>query len=177
MAGFEGLDRDLIVEGLLTFLDPPKDDAKSSIEQLRRLGVDTRVLTGDNLDVAMHVCRSLEIVQELDEENTQAITGHDLAQLDGEEFRRLVKHCKVFAKLTPNQKGQVVMCLREQGEVVGMLGDGINDCVAVRDADVGISVDTGANAAKACADVILTEKELSIIVDCVKTGRITQGNT
>lgn len=174
----EGLDLNMIVEGFLTFLDPPKDDAKASIARLQQLGVDVRVLTGDNLTVAMKVCRSLDLVKDADEENIQAITGSDLAKLeDTDQFHQVVKHCKVFAKLTPSQKGQVVMSLKGQGEVVGMLGDGINDCVALRFADAGISVDTGANIAKDCADVILTEKELSIIVDCVVTGRLTHGNT
>jgi P-type Mg2+ transporter len=110
--------------------------------------------------------------------NIQAITGSDLAKLeDTDEFHHVVKHCKIFAKLTPSQKGQVVMSLKSQGEVVGMLADGINDCVALRVADTGISVNTGANVAKDCADVILTEKELSIIVNCVVTGRLTHGNT
>ena len=174
---FEGLDSAMIVEGFLTFLDPPKDDAKASIARLQELGVDVRVLTGDNMGVAMKVCRSLELVKEADEEHIQAITGQDLAKLVGDEFHRVVKHCKIFAKLTPTQKGEVVTSLKGQDEVVGMLGDGINDCVALRLADCGISVDSGANVAKDCADVILTEKELSIIVSSVVIGRITQGNT
>lgn len=175
---FHGCDRNMTVEGLLTFLDPPKDDAKASIERLQELGVDVRILTGDNLGVALKVCRTLGIVQEVAEEGMQTITGPDLAKLEGtDEFDTVVKHGKVFAKLTPTQKGRVVMSLKNAGEVVGMLGDGINDCVALRFADAGISVDSGMNVAKDCADVILTQKELSIVVDCVVTGRITHGNT
>lgn len=174
----EGLDVNMTVEGLLTFLDPPKADAKASIQRLQELGVDVRVLTGDNLGVALNVCRSLNLVREASEDEVLAITGPDLANLEGtDDFDRVIKTCKIFAKLTPNQKGQVVTSLRGKGEVVGMLGDGINDCVALRLADVGISVDSGMNVAKDCADIILTEKELSIIVDCVTTGRITHGNT
>jgi P-type Mg2+ transporter len=175
---FHGLDQNMTVEGLLTFLDPPKDDAKASIQRLQQLGVDVRILTGDNLGVALKVCRTLGIVQEVAEEGMQSITGPDLARLEGtDEFDVAVKDCKVFAKLTPNQKGRVVTSLKTAGEVVGMLGDGINDCIALRFADAGISVDSGMNVAKDCADVILTQKELSIIVDCVTTGRITHGNT
>jgi P-type Mg2+ transporter len=174
---FEGLDTRMTVEGLLTFLDPPKDDAKASIQRLQELGVDVRVLTGDNLGVALKVCRTLNLVQEVDEGEIQAITGPELAKIeDTDALDRVIKHCKIFAKLTPSQKGQVVMSLKQQGEVVGMLGDGINDCVALRFADAGISVDSGMNVAKDCADIILTQKELSIIVDCVVTGRITHGN-
>lgn len=174
----EDLDTNMTVEGLLTFLDPPKDDAKASIERLQELQVDVRVLTGDNLGVALKVCRTLNLVREVDEGEIQAITGPEMARLEGtDEFDRVIKHCKVFAKLTPNQKGQVIMSLKGAGEVVGMLGDGINDCVALRFADAGISVDSGMNVAKDCADIILTQKSLSIIVDCVVIGRITHGNT
>lgn len=175
---FEDLDTNMTVEGLLTFLDPPKDDAKASIARLQELGVDVRVLTGDNLGVALNVSRTINLVREVEEGEVQAITGPELARLDGtEDFDRVVKRCKIFAKLTPSQKGQVIMSLKAAGEVVGMLGDGINDCVALRFADTGISVDSGMNVAKDCADIILTQKELSIIVDCVVTGRITHGNT
>jgi P-type Mg2+ transporter len=174
---FEGLDTNMTAEGLLTFLDPPKDDAKASIARLQELGVDVRVLTGDNLGVAIKVCQTLNLVKEVEEGEFQAITGPELARLEGTDFDRVVKHCKIFAKLTPSQKGQVIMSLRAAGEAVGMLGDGINDCVALRFADTGISVDSGMNVAKDCADIILTQKELSIIVDCVTTGRITHGNT
>ena len=170
-------DRDMTVEGLLTFLDPPKEDAAPSIHRLQTLGVEVKVLTGDNLGVAMKVCRSLDLIQEADEGAIQAINGPDLASLKGEEYDEVVKTCRVFAKLTPNQKGEVVLRLKAIGKCVGFLGDGINDSVALRFADVGISVDTGANVAKECADVILTEKALGIIVDCVTTGRITHGNT
>lgn len=174
----ENLDVNMTVEGLVTFLDPPKDDAAASIQRLQDLGVDVRVLTGDNLGVAMKICRTLNLVRNVEEDGLQAITGPDLARLDGtKEFDSVVKSCKVFAKLTPGQKGQVVMSLKNAGEVVGMLGDGINDSVALRFADAGISVDSGTSVAKSCADIILTEKELSIIVDGVITGRIVHGNT
>jgi len=174
----DGFDSGMVVEGLLTFLDPPKDDAKSSIARLQELGIDVRVLTGDNIGVAMKICRDLEIIKECDEEHIQAISGPDLSKLEDSEFHGVIKRCKVFAKLTPSQKGQVITSLREKhGEVVGMLGDGINDCVALRFADAGISVESGANVAKDCSDIILTKKDLSIIVDSVVVGRITQGNT
>lgn len=149
----EGLDTGMAVEGLLTFLDPPKEDAASSVARLQELGVDVKVLTGDNLGVAMNVCRQLNLVSQVEEGDIQAITGTALASIDDkDELKRVVKSCKIFAKVTPSQKGQVVMQLKQAGDVVGMLGDGINDCVALRYADAGISVDSGANAAKDCAD-------------------------
>jgi Mg2+-importing ATPase len=171
------LDTDLTVEGLLTFLDPLKPDSKASIHRLQELGVDVRVLTGDNLAAALKLCHALDIARTASESGVQAITGPDLARLEGEDFDRAVKTCKVFAKLTPSQKGEVILSLKAQGEVVGMLGDGINDCVALRSADTGISVHSGVNVTKDYADIVLTQKELSIVVDCVVTGRITHGNT
>ena len=146
------LESSMKLVGLLTFLDPPKDDAATSIAQLHNLGVEVKVLTGDNLGVAMKVSRSLNLVRYLDEEGAQAISGPALARMDSNEFDSATKTCKIFAKLTPSQKGDVILSLKKAGENVGMLGDGINDCVALRFADAGISVDTGAPVAKSCAD-------------------------
>ncbi|KAI9764323.1 MAG: hypothetical protein M1840_008541 [Geoglossum simile] len=172
------LETALIAHGLLTFLDPPKPDAAPSIAHLRALGIQVKVLTGDTLGVALSVCRSLNLVVEVDEEGGQAVTGPELARLEGSlEFDEVVRRCVVFAKMTPALKGLVVLSLQKAGECVGMLGDGINDCVALRYADVGISVDSGAGVAKDVAEIILTEKELGIIVECVTTGRFTHGNT
>lgn len=101
----ESLESSMTVEGLLTFLDPPKDDAAASIERLQDLGVDIKVLTGDNLGVALKVCRTLNLVTHVDERDVQAITGPDLAKLEGtEEFNEVVKTCRIFAKLTPGKK-------------------------------------------------------------------------
>jgi Mg2+-importing ATPase len=125
----------------------------------------------------MKICRDLNISSGDIEEGLQTITGPELAELVGEEaFHAAVKNTTVFAKLTPKQKGDIVLSLKSQGNSVGMLGDGINDCIAVRFADVGISVDNGAVVAKSCADVILTDKKLSIIRDAIRTGRTTHGN-
>ncbi|EEU35989.1 uncharacterized protein NECHADRAFT_49652 [Fusarium vanettenii 77-13-4] len=170
----------MTVEGIISFVDPPKDDAKDAVARLTGLGVRVKVLTGDSLPVALNVCGSLELIQRGDaiEEDAEAITGPDLAALEGsDEFDLAVERCTVFAKVTPKQKSMIVTSLQKAGHCVGMLGDGINDCIALRDADVGISVDSGAGVAKDCADLILTEKGLSIIVQSVTLGRITHGNT
>jgi Mg2+-importing ATPase len=96
----------MVLEGFLTFLDPPKDDAEAAIARLQKLGVEVKALSSDNIGVAVNVCQSLDLVKKVDEENIQAITGPDLAKLEGiKEFDRVVKHCKIFAKLTPAQKG------------------------------------------------------------------------
>lgn len=178
---FEDLETGMTVHGLLTFVDPPKPDAAESINQLKRLGVEVKVLTGDNLAVALNVCRSLGLVQRqdvIDSDAPEAMTGVDLANLiDDEDFDEAVRSCKVFAKVTPDQKESIVASLKRQGHAVGMLGDGMNDCLALRKADVGISVDSAAGAAKDCADFILTEKGLGIIVESVTIGRVTHANS
>lgn len=174
------LETNMTLEGIISFSDPPKDDAKEAIASLTELGVCVKVLTGDTLPVALNVCRSLELLQQRDttDDDAEAISGPELALLeDSPEFDLAVERCSVFAKVTPKQKGLIVTSLQKAGHCVGMLGDGINDCGALRDADVGISVDSGAGVAKDCADLILTEKGLSIIVQSVILGRITHGNT
>lgn len=176
-ARLRDLESDMTFEGFLTFLDPLKEDAADSITALQTLGIEVKVLTGDNLRIVSKVGRSLNIASRDLEGGLRAITGPELAQLKGDDFHETVQNCTIFAKLTPTQKGEVIMSLKNAGQTVGMLGDGINDCVALRDADVGISVDSAVNVAKDCADVIMTEKDLSIIVSGVRTGRITHGNT
>ncbi|KAF4998679.1 hypothetical protein FGRMN_3005 [Fusarium graminum] len=181
--GIDDLDTvetNMILEGMIIFSDPPKDDAKDAIASLAERGVQVKVLTGDSLPVALNICNSLALIQrgEAVDDDLHAISGPDLALLEGsEEFDHVVKRCTVFAKVTPKQKSLIVVSLQKAGHCVGMLGDGINDCTALRDADVGISVDSGAGVAKDCADLILTEKGLSIIVKSVILGRITHGNT
>ncbi|CAI6094640.1 unnamed protein product [Clonostachys chloroleuca] len=175
----ESLERDLTLVGMISFIDPPKDDAKNAVASLTELGVRVKVLTGDTLPVALNICRSLELVQrEQPTDDSEAMTGPDLASLEGsDEFDLAVERCTIFAKVTPKQKSMIVTSLQKAGHCVGMLGDGINDCTALRDADVGISVDSGAGVAKDCADLILTEKGLSTIVESITLGRITHGNT
>jgi Mg2+-importing ATPase len=179
-ADAKSLETKMILEGIVTFTDPPKESAFSSIASLQRLGVQVKILTGNNVRIATNVCRSLNLSTDPSDPEcggVEAITGPRLAQLSTFDFREAVRSSTIFAKLTPAQKGEVVTCLKELGHVVGMLGDGINDCVALRAADVGISVDTAVPVAKDCADVILTEKDLSIIVSGVKIGRLTHGNS
>ncbi|TQV95429.1 Mg-transporting ATPase [Cordyceps javanica] len=178
---FEDIETDMTVHGLVTFVDPPKPDAAESINQLKTLGVDVKVLTGDNMAVALNVCRALGLVQRedsIDNDGPEAMTGAELANLvDEHDFDEAVKSCKVFAKVSPVQKESIVASLKKHGHAVGMLGDGMNDCLALRKADVGISVDSAAGAAKDCADFILTEKGLAIIVESVTIGRVTHANS
>ncbi|KAE9380510.1 hypothetical protein N431DRAFT_459442 [Stipitochalara longipes BDJ] len=124
---------------------------------------DTSTLEDDNLDITLKICHDLNLIRETDEVFPQAVAGSELAKLEETnigDFHPTIKHSKAFAKLTPPQKGQVIDSLKLQGEVFGMLEDGINNAVALRKADAGISVDTAINAAKDSADILLMEKSL-----------------
>ncbi|WP_293765354.1 magnesium-translocating P-type ATPase [uncultured Aquitalea sp.] len=160
----------LTVHGLLTFLDPPKDSAAEAIKALRDYGVAVKVLTGDNPVITAKVCRDVGL------DPGAPLIGADIAAMDDPALQRAVKHTTVFAKLTPLQKSRVVKALQANGHTVGFLGDGINDAPALRDADVGISVDSGADIAKETADIILLEKSLLVLEEGVVKGRETFGN-
>ncbi|KAK3362402.1 magnesium-translocating P-type ATPase [Lasiosphaeria hispida] len=174
---------DLVFEGLLTFLDPPRDDSAAAIASLQQLGVEVKVLTGDNERVALKICRDLNLFSPDIEAGLQSASGLSLSRLSQEAFASTAQHSTIFAKLTPSQKGQIVVSLKQHcnsaASPVGMFGDGINDCTALRFADVGISVSSAAPAAKDCADVILTDpgRSLSVVVAGVRTGRATHANT
>ena len=161
---------DLTIQGFLTFLDPPKETAGPAIAALAEHGVKVKVLTGDNAVVSAKICREVGL------EPGQAVLGRDIEKLDDTALRVLVEERTIFAKLTPLQKSRVLQALQANGHTVGFLGDGINDAPALRDADVGISVDSGADIAKESADIILLEKSLMVLEEGVLKGRETFGN-
>ncbi|NIF19256.1 magnesium-translocating P-type ATPase [Pantoea sp. Cy-639] len=163
-------ERDLVIRGFLTFLDPPKETAGPAISALRDMGVRVKVLTGDNPVVTCKVCREVGL------EPGQPLLGQDIERLDDAQLKALVEERTVFAKLTPLQKSRVLKALQANGHTVGFLGDGINDAPALRDADVGISVDSGTDIAKESADIILLEKSLMVLEEGVLKGRETFGN-
>jgi P-type Mg2+ transporter len=160
----------LVVEGFLAFLDPPKETAGPAIAALRHHGVAVKILTGDNMVVTRKICREVG----LDVRNP--VLGRDTENLDDETLRDLVDRTTVFAKVSPLQKARIIRMLQANGHTVGFLGDGINDAAALRDADVGISVDTAADIAKESADIILLEKSLLVLENGVVQGRQTFGN-
>ncbi|TDR73075.1 magnesium-translocating P-type ATPase [Paludibacterium purpuratum] len=160
----------LVVRGFLTFLDPPKDSAEPAIRALQEYGVAVKVLTGDNAIITAKVCREVGL------EPGTPLLGSEIDALSDEALCLLVRETTVFAKLTPLQKARVVKALQANGHTVGFLGDGINDAPALRDADVGISVDSGADIAKETADIILLEKSLMVLEEGVIKGRETFGN-
>ncbi|MBP5114876.1 magnesium-translocating P-type ATPase [Pseudomonas protegens] len=163
-------ERELVIEGFLTFLDPPKETAGPAIAALRDNGVTVKVLTGDNAIVTAKICREVSL------EVGEPLLGRDIERMDDEVLGRLVEERTVFAKLTPLQKSRVLKALQANGHTVGFLGDGINDAPALRDADVGISVDSGTDIAKESADIILLEKSLMVLEEGVIKGRETFGN-
>jgi P-type Mg2+ transporter len=160
----------LVVQGFLAFLDPPKETAGPAIAALRHHGVAVKILTGDNMVVTRKICREVG----LDVRNP--VLGRDTENLDDATLRHLVERTTVFAKVSPLQKARIIRMLQANGHTVGFLGDGINDAAALRDADVGISVDTAADIAKESADIILLEKSLLVLENGVVQGRQTFGN-
>ena len=161
---------ELILLGYIAFFDPAKDTSAKAIEALSRSGVAVKILTGDNELVTRKVCRDVAMPI------TRIATGTQLAALDDPAFAREVDEANVLARLTPDQKEKVIKTLRAQGHVVGFLGDGINDVLAMKAADVGISVDTAVDVAKESADIILLEKSLLVLEDGIMEGRKVFGN-
>ncbi|MGJ1430595.1 magnesium-translocating P-type ATPase [Sphingobacterium spiritivorum] len=160
----------LILTGFIGFLDPPKPSAAPSIKALQELGIAIKVLTGDNDIVTRKICREVGIPIR------NIMLGDELDLLSAEELKTQVDDISVFAKLSPMQKVRVVQVLREKGHTVGFMGDGINDAAALKESDVGISVDTAVDIAKESADIILLEKDLTILRKGVIYGRRTFGN-
>jgi Mg2+-importing ATPase len=157
--------------GFLVFADPPKQDAAESIARLRQLGIELKVLTGDHERTAAHVCSELGLpVKGL-------ARGEDLAGLDEQQISALVSRTTVFARVSPEQKAELIAAAQRNGDDVAFLGDGVNDAVALHKADVGISVDTAVDVAKEAADVLLLEKSLRAIADGVVEGRRIFANT
>ena len=161
---------DLTLVGYIAFLDPPKESTAPALEALAAHGVAVKVLTGDNDLVAAKVCRDVGLAVD------QVILGAQIEGLDGPALRALVEQHNVFAKLTPLHKERIVHALRDNGHVVGFLGDGINDAPALRASDIGISVDGGVDIAKEAADIILLEKSLMVLEEGVIEGRKTFSN-
>ncbi|MDL2276074.1 magnesium-translocating P-type ATPase [Breznakia sp. OttesenSCG-928-G09] len=171
VGAFETKDeKDMVLIGYLAFLDPPKETTKESIRTLVEYGVEVKVLTGDNDMVTKSICRQVGI------DVKEVILGSDLDEMSDEEVKKEVKHVDVFAKLSPSQKARLVKLMKDNGNVVGFMGDGINDAPAMNQSDIGISVDTAVDIAKESADIILLEKDLMVLEEGIIEGRKTYGN-
>ncbi|MFD4611595.1 magnesium-translocating P-type ATPase [Streptomyces sp. NPDC058440] len=170
--GYTVADEDqLTLAGFLAFLDPPKADAARALSALADKGITVKVVTGDNELVAARVCADVGI------DVGEVVTGAVIDGLDDGRLTELAARTTVFAKVNPAQKARIVRALQRDDHTVGFLGDGINDAAALRDADVGISVDTAVDIAKESADIILLEKDLTVLEQGVVQGRQTFGNT
>lgn len=161
---------DMTLIGYLAFLDPPKETTKPALQALREHSVTVKVLTGDNELVTRAVCKQVGLADE------KIMQGKDIEFLNDTVLARVVEDCNIFVKLSPKQKTRIVRILRANGHTVGFMGDGINDAPAMKEADVGISVDTAVDIAKESADVILLEKDLMILERGIIAGRETFGN-
>ena len=163
-------EKNMVLLGFVGFLDPPKESAKLAIKRLNEAGIRVIVLTGDNADVTRCICNKVGI------KSDKIVLGSQIDKLQDIALKRLLKKTNIFAKLSPIQKARIVRILREMDNVVGYMGDGINDSPSLINSDVGISVDTAVDIAKESADIILLEKDLNVLQDGVTEGRRTFAN-
>jgi P-type Mg2+ transporter len=163
-------EKDLVLAGYVAFLDPPKETAGQAIAALRDYGVAIKIITGDNEVVTRKICKEVGLAIE------NSMLGKDVEALSDTQLAEASEHTTIFAKMSPLQKSRVIRALQSGGHTVGYLGDGINDAAALKDADVGISVDTAVDIAKESADIILLEKSLLILEEAVIEGRKTFAN-
>ena len=162
---------DMIFLGFLVLFDPPKPNIVETIASLRNLGVTLKLITGDNRLVAANVSGQMGL------SGTKILTGSELRQVSDEALIKQVMNVDVFAEIEPNQKERIILALRKAGNVVGYMGDGINDASALHAADVGISVESAVDVSKEAADIVLLEKDLGVLVQGVREGRTTFANT
>ena len=163
-------EKDMVLIGFIGFLDPPKESAKIAIKKLNDSGIRVIVLTGDNAEVTKCICEKVNL------NSDRIILGNDVERLSDQALIRILKHTNIFAKVSPIQKARIVRLLKQDGNIVGYMGDGINDSPSLINSDVGISVDTAVDIAKESADIILLEKDLNVLLDGVQEGRKTFAN-
>jgi len=161
----------MIFLGFVVLADPPKAGIGATIQQLAQLGVALKVITGDNRAVAAHLGQQVGL------SGSNILTGADLRTISSAALTRQVSDVNLFAEIEPNQKEQIILALKRAGHLVGYMGDGINDASALHAADVGISVESAVDVAREAADIVLLEKELDVLLEGVKQGRITFANT
>lgn len=161
---------DMVLIGFVGFLDPPKESAATAINALRKNGVRTVVLTGDSEGVAINICGRLGFRTEM------TLTGAKIDAMNDEQLAEACENCDIFSKLSPYQKQRVVKMIQSKGHIVGYMGDGINDSLPLKQADIGISVDNAVDIAKEVADIILLEKDLNVLDEGVVEGRSTFAN-
>ncbi len=164
-------ERDMVFKGFLLFEDPLKADIKETLTELKQLGITLKVITGDNRHIATSVSIQLGVAK------PDVLVGGDLLHMTDEALRVRATRADIFAEIEPNQKERIIKALRQAGNVVGYMGDGINDAAALHVADVGISVDSAVDVAKEAADIVLLERDLKVLAQGVRDGRTTFANT
>lgn len=166
-------EENLIFIGLTGMIDPPRTEAMQAIEECKRAGIHTVMITGDHRETAFQIAKELGIC----ENHNETISGSELATIADSDYNELVKKIKVYSRVSPEQKVKIVNALRENGEIVAMTGDGVNDALAIKRADIGISMGiTGTDVAKNTADMVLTDDNFASIVNAVEEGRIIFAN-
>jgi Mg2+-importing ATPase len=164
-------EQDLTLLGFLVFTDPPKKSAHDALVKLKETGVDVKILTGDNELVARKICDEIDIPVK------RLIVGSELTQMSFSDLKSAVEEATIFARITPEQKLDVIKALKQNKHVVGFMGDGVNDAPALYEADVGISVDTAVDVSKDAADIVLLEKDLDVLANGIDEGRKIFGNS
>jgi Mg2+-importing ATPase len=162
---------DLILQGFIAFLDPPKADAGKVIEALKKIGVEIKIITGDNHLVTQKVCKQIGLSVK------GILQGHEMATLSSDALRQRVRDTTIFTRFSPEQKNRVILALKDYKWTVGYMGDGINDAPSLKTADIGISVKGATDVTKDAADIILTKKDLMVLKEGILEGRKTFGNT
>jgi Mg2+-importing ATPase len=164
-------EHDMVFEGYLLFFDPPKAGVKETIDELEKMGVELKIITGDNKLVALHTAETIEL------DIAGVLTGAELGKMRDEALWQKVENTNLFAEVDPNQKERIILALQKRGHVVGYMGDGINDAPSLHAADVGISVDKAVDVAKEAADFVLLKQDLAVLSRGVLLGRSTFANT
>ncbi len=162
---------EMIFVGFITLYDPPKSEAKQTIDSLRKAGVSLKIITGDNALVAKSLAQQIGMNEAI------IITGAQIRQMSDAAFMQQAQAAHIFAEVEPNQKERIILALKKAGHVVGFMGDGINDAPALHAADVGISVDTAVDVAKEAADIVLLSQDLQVLESGILEGRKTFTNT
>jgi len=164
-------EKDMVFAGLLLLTDPPKEDIASTLNKLHRMGIAVKIITGDNALVARQVSRAVGL------DNPIILTGAQIREMSTEALVRQAAQATIFAAVEPNQKERILLALKKAGNVVGFMGDGINDAPALHIADVGISVQGAVDVAREAADIVLLGSDLNVLVEGVQEGRKTFANT
>jgi Mg2+-importing ATPase len=168
-------EKDMIFIGFLLLRDPLKPDANEAIIRLNEMGIGLKVISGDNRWVAYQIMQTL--ANRIDDRKPRMLTGLELDAMSDEALTRRVNEVDLFSETEPRHKERIILSLKKAGHVVGYLGDGINDATALRAADVGVSVDQAVDVAKEAADIVLLNKNLAVLADGVREGRVTFANT